>query len=96
MKIDITVLTKHVQTGSPKNAFCCPIAKALSESFPEKTFRVAKDHVVCYTAKGNQTAELPEAAKLFVKAFDQKEPVEVPLAISLLFNPIEKSTRKRV
>jgi hypothetical protein len=77
MTMQITVTADDIARGTPCSAGRCPISRAVRRSLPDYSGAiVGHDNVIVWQGVVYSRIPLPPAAQRFVKAFDQREPVE--------------------
>ena len=76
----VKVTQFHINTGEKEDCHSCPVALALSETFPEYVFEVHRNDI---TINGEYW-EMLTSIRVFIDAFDKElevEPVEFEIDI---------------
>lgn len=95
MEIPLDITLADIQSGTPRNAFCCAVAKSLARTQPGLTFKVTQKVVTLFTNEGQREAYPSIALQSFIAKFDSGASV-VPTKSSLYFFEPKKSTRRRI
>ena len=72
----IQVTHEDILLGVPRSLCKCPLALAIRKQFPNQDIGVLSDQVKNFTQKTYKLCPLPQRARIFVRNFDTRKPVE--------------------
>jgi hypothetical protein len=91
LEVHVAVTEEHIREGNVGSCSTCPIALAIIAKAPELQLVRVGAYRASATHEGRRvSAHLPEEARLLVRRFDGRSPVQ-PIQFWIRFEPVERN-----